>query len=436
MNATTEAPRLSDDASAILLLCGTLASRGRGGEAPLTVSEYATLAEALRALDARPGNLLRGERSLFSELVAHVPTKARERLSVQRIQRLLERGGQLALAVTRWSGAGIWIVTRADPAYPSRYRQKLGKSAPPILFGVGGQQLVERGGLAIVGSRDPDPSSVEFSREVGHWCASSNVQVVSGAAQGVDSMSMIACMEREGTAVGIVAESLLRLSTRREFREHIIAHRLALLSSHDPEAGFSVGIAMARNRLVYGLADVALVVACSEGSGGTWAGAVEALKCGSRVFVRTGKVERPGNDALLRHGALPVPADFALMLRESDAATATVSALREGSTESSPVAGDIFALAKPLIVALLREPAKLGDVATSLDLTPSQAKAWLAKLCQSGDVVQARSLYQARDSAPNSSANGVAQLLLIDAPPRKGSAKKRTSRGKKPASRD
>jgi len=35
---------------------------------------------------------------------------------------------------------------------------------------------------------------------------------------------------------------------------------------------------MGRNKLIYAMSTATLVVECEEGSGGTWAGAVEALR--------------------------------------------------------------------------------------------------------------------------------------------------------------
>jgi hypothetical protein len=65
--------------------------------------------------------------------------------------------------------------------------------------------------------------------------------------------------------------------------------RQKLLTPNLPTAGFSVGGAMGRNKIIYGLADFAVVVSSDFQTGGTWAGAVEALKGGwCPVFVREG----------------------------------------------------------------------------------------------------------------------------------------------------
>ncbi len=403
MSTIVDGSRVSDDASAILLLCATLGKRQRDIEAPLTIREYNVLAETLRHHDLRPQSLLTGDRSTFLSVVGELPQKAQVSLSPERLERLLERGGQLALALSKWSSHGIWISTRADATYPSRYRQKLGRAAPPIVFGIGPQALLEKGGVAVVGSREPDALSESFTRRVGEWAAKSSVQVVSGAARGVDEISMLTCALHDGTAVGVVAESLLRLSTRREFRTQIIANRVALISSFDPEAPFTVGNAMARNRWVYALADCGLVVASSEGRGGTWAGAVEALKQGVAVFVKTGNPQRPGNDALLEYGAKPAPDDLSEMLAEQPLPSTPVSPL---------VDTDIFSTVVPIILTALRKPSTAKELGIVLDLTPAQVKAWLTKLVADGKVSKKGSRFAAAISSATENSEQIPLLAM------------------------
>ena len=64
---------------------------------------------------------------------------------------------------------------------------------------------------------------------------------------------------------------------------------------------------MGRNKVIYGLANYAVVVSSDLEKGGTWAGAVEALRgdwC--PVFVRSGEDVPAGNRELLKRGAAPI----------------------------------------------------------------------------------------------------------------------------------
>jgi predicted Rossmann fold nucleotide-binding protein DprA/Smf involved in DNA uptake len=130
--------------------------------------------------------------------------------------------------------------------------------------------------------------------------------LVSGAARGVDHQSMGAALEAGGTVIGVVADSLARVAVGNA--GPVLDGQLTLISPYDPAAGFNVGNAMGRNKYIYALADAALVVSSAAGEGGTWAGAVEALKRGTPpVYVRLEDGVPPGNVKLLEAGAHAFP---------------------------------------------------------------------------------------------------------------------------------
>jgi predicted Rossmann fold nucleotide-binding protein DprA/Smf involved in DNA uptake len=82
---------------------------------------------------------------------------------------------------------------------------------------------------------------------------------------------------------------------------------VCLVTQQSPATGFSVGAALARNKLIYALAEVTVVVAADLGTGGTWAGAVEALQHGyGPVAVWRGEGEGAGNAGLEGEGATPI----------------------------------------------------------------------------------------------------------------------------------
>ncbi len=387
---------VSADTQSALLLAASLGKRSAEGPLPLTLAEYRELVEALFAEGVRPRDLLGPDASaIASALVLRFPEKFRQRITGDRIGRLLDRGGKLALALSRWTSAGIWVASRADEHYPSRYKKKLGRSSPPIVFGVGPAALLDGGGLAVVGSRKPDESSEKYTMHVGKWAASAKIQIVSGAARGVDEGTMLSCITAGGTAIGVVAESLLTLSTRRNFREAILAGRLTLISSFDPDAGFTVPNAMARNRWIYALSDRALVVACSQGRGGTWAGAIEAIKHGEPVFVRIGNPERPGNEALLEHGALPAPDDLQKLWEVNLPSIPQTRKTQPEMLQLSPMPqqSDLYALVAPAILLILKVPMNAKQFAAQAGLTKSQADAWLKRLILEGRIEKIGTTY-------------------------------------------
>ena len=61
---------------------------------------------------------------------------------------------------------------------------------------------------------------------------------------------------------------------------------------------------MGRNKLIYAASDYSVVVSSDYEKGGTWAGAIEALKAAwCPLFVRSGERVGRGNDELIRKGA-------------------------------------------------------------------------------------------------------------------------------------
>ena len=85
----------------------------------------------------------------------------------RRVRRLLERGFLLSQVVERWQARAIWVISRADASYPRRLKNRLREDAPALLYGCGPVELLEAGGLAVVGSRHVDETLIESTLAVG-----------------------------------------------------------------------------------------------------------------------------------------------------------------------------------------------------------------------------------------------------------------------------
>jgi DNA processing protein len=236
--------------------------------------------------------------------------KLHPQFDTAQLRALLARGFALSLSVEKWTTHGIWIVARDDERYPARLKARLKHLAPPLLYGCGESAVLNSGGVAIVGSREVDEAAIGFTQEVAKACAGAQMTVVSGGARGVDQVAMLAATEAGGKVSGVVADSLARNSTAANAREAIQEGRMTLISPFDPLAGFHVGNAMARNKLIYALADYGVVISSGYNEGGTWSGAIEQLQKLKFVplFVRDGAQVPEGNKRLLSAGGLPFPA--------------------------------------------------------------------------------------------------------------------------------
>lgn len=297
---------LGDDGLAMLALCSPLGlpAAGSGREAsPFTPSEWNKLARQIRSTPLGSPAALQGRdaASLASDL--SLPADEAERIAA-----LLGRAGRLALEVENCFSRGIWIVSRADAFYPARLRARLKHLAPPVLFGAGEIRLLEQGGVAVVGSRKIDEAGAAFAVELGRRAAKEKAQVISGGARGTDRLAMTGALEAGGIAIGVLADSLERTVRQADLRQQLIEQQLVLFSPYTPTAGFTVGNAMGRNKLIYALADFTVVVSSEHETGGTWAGAVDALKAGwCPVYVREAPGAPKGNQELVKLGAHPLP---------------------------------------------------------------------------------------------------------------------------------
>jgi DNA processing protein len=295
---------LSPDTQAALLLTAPLITgRGSASQDILTPGEYKRLTKHLKDIGRRIADVLSPDADSLIEACDAV-------VDAERLRHLLDRGFLLSQLVEQWQSRAIRVLGRSDADYPARIIVRLGDDAPPVLYCCGDAAILDTGGLAVVGSRNVGEALIEYTIEIGHLSARSGATLVSGGAKGIDQAAMRGAIEVGGRVIGVLADSLERTTTNREHRDMLLQGQLVLISPYDPNAGFNVGNAMQRNKLIYALADAALIVSSDIGKGGTWTGAVEQLDRWKwiPVYVRLDDEASPGLNALHEKGALPWPA--------------------------------------------------------------------------------------------------------------------------------
>jgi len=293
---------ITPQTQAVLLLTAYFSRPPEGSPRPLSPSEWGRFALWLRGRGVLPEALLREDPG---SVLAGWEDRA---VNVDRIRYLIGRAGALGLALEKWQRAGLWVMTRSDAEYPIRLKSRLKTDSPPLLFGCGNSKLLTAGGIAVVGSRNASESDLAFASRLGALAAAQGLSIVSGGARGIDEAAMLGALEREGTVIGVLAEGLLRAVTSAKYRKGLMTRNLVLVSPFNPEAGFDVGNAMARNKYIYCVADAAIVVSSTRDKGGTWNGALENL---NRNWVPLWTRQNPeissGNAELVRKGARWLP---------------------------------------------------------------------------------------------------------------------------------
>jgi len=357
------------DSQAIAMLCAPIAV---GAAKPLTPAEWARLAATIHTSElARPGALVGLTAAGLADQLGV------DRVLAERVASLLDRGGTLAFEIERLESRGIWMVARSDDAYPELLRLRLGLRAPAVLFGAGRREVVPDLGVAVVGSRDASEAALAFAGDLGRSVATEGATLVSGAARGVDRAAMSGAMDAGGSAVGVVADSLVRLTQQPDVRASLADELLTLVTPYAPEGRFSVGNAMGRNRFIYCLSDAAVVVATSAGSGGTWAGAIENLKAGwVPLWVWSAHAAPSGNRELLSAGG-----------RALEAPLPVGSLTADGSAASERPGDEEDALLRS-IESFLSTRRTEREVCDGLGLTQAEARRLLRHGVESGRLVR------------------------------------------------
>ena len=225
----------------------------------------------------------------------------------ERLKKLCGAATAFTFEIERLEESGIRLLSFLDEGFPSHLVDILGTKASAFLLVAGNVDLLERTGRGIVGSRNASQEVIEVAESAARAAVRQGEVVVSGLARGIDRVAMSAALEADGEVIGVPTEGLRRVASGNEIRNLVHEGRICLVSPYAPDVGFSVGLAMGRNRFVYALSQSTLVVASDLKKGGTWAGAEEALKGKfGQVDVWIGEGATKGNQGLVDIGARPV----------------------------------------------------------------------------------------------------------------------------------
>ena len=243
-----------------LLLCCHLGDPQRR---PLTVAQFRKLARLVRAgekspddRDLEPGDLM---------ALGYGKEESRRIVELFAGEALLDRYLQKARR------AGCVPLTWLTPGYPQRLLEALGDDAPACLWARGDLSILDRDGIALVGSRDLNPENQRFAHQVGQEAAGQGLVLISGNARGADRTAQNAALASGGQVISIVAD---------ELQNHAIRDNVLYLSEEGFDLEFSAQRALSRNRCIHALGHASIAAQCSLQTGGTWDGSVKNLRFG------------------------------------------------------------------------------------------------------------------------------------------------------------
>lgn len=289
---------MTENSKAIAVFCSALAVGD--GVKPLEPRKWGEIAVKLMEHGRQPADLLNWARQDYIVELGVSEEQA------EQMEKLMNRSAALAFEISKYENLGIEIVTRADKAYPLKLKKKLGNHCPPLFYCAGNTGLLNYSVIGFVGSRNISSEDEEFTRKIVNTISQNHYGVVTGGAKGVDSVSADEAQNLGLPIVEYISDSMLRKLRNAKMLSSIQNGNMLILSEVKPDAGFSAGMAMSRNKYIYAQSEATVVVRSDLNQGGTWSGATECLrKKWVPVFCRK-REDYPGNMALIEKGAVPI----------------------------------------------------------------------------------------------------------------------------------
>lgn len=203
---------------------------------------------------------------------------------------------------------GYEIIPITSPEYSRTLKQNLKVAhSPALLYVKGNKKILHEKSIAIVGSRAAEVKSLEFTDNIAKLATKDFKVVVSGFAKGVDKQALDSAIKYNGQSIIVLPQGITTFNSGfKTYYKQIVDGDVLVLSTFHPKAVWSAGLAMARNPIIYGLADE-IYVAESSDKGGTWSGVIDGLRKGRIIYVRKPEPnETNANTLLIQKGAIAV----------------------------------------------------------------------------------------------------------------------------------
>jgi DNA processing protein len=265
----------------------------------------------------------------------------------------------------RLAEAGASYLTPEDDDYPQRLLEIY--DPPPVLWVRGNASILNRAGIAVVGTRHPTPYGAGMAEMLSRDLARRGVVILSGMARGVDTCAHKGALDAGGTTIAVWGTGIdvIYPKENKKLAEQVVQQGGALVSE------FPLGTFPApqnfpiRNRTLSGMSVGVLVVEAAEYSG-TRITARCAIEQSRDVYAVPGNATNKnawGPNTLIKQGAKltatweDVWEDLPSQVRvELEGRLEEQSGARNGGNESS---GGGSASLSPGAAALFPEPSTL-----------------------------------------------------------------------------
>jgi len=214
---------------------------------------------------------------------------------------------------------GYELIPITSPDYSQTLKNNYKPNhAPALLYVKGNKQILHEKSVAIVGSREASDLALEFTDTIARKATKEFKVIVSGFAKGVDKQALESALKYTGQSIIVLPQGIMTFSSGfKNYYKQIVEGDVLVVSTFHPRAPWKAELAMARNTIIYGLADE-IYVAESSDKGGTWSGVIDGLRRKRIIYVRKPETdEETANALLIEKGASPVDLNGNLILDEA-----------------------------------------------------------------------------------------------------------------------
>ena len=169
--------------------------------------------------------------------------------------------------IENYEKLGIKVVTCKSDTYPELLLE-IG-SFPILLYCKGDVSLLESECLGVVGTRRATKYGVTMGEKMVKDVAVNKITIVSGLAEGIDTVAHKACLEVGGKTIAVLGGGLLNIfpSSNIKLAEVIVEKGGLLVSEYKPNEPAITYHFPIRNRIIAGLSKAVFVVEATEKSG-------------------------------------------------------------------------------------------------------------------------------------------------------------------------
>lgn len=274
------------------------------------------------------------------------------------------------------SQPGQCILTLADEDYPQALLEIA--DPPSLLYVRGNASLLQKRGLAMVGSRNATPQGLQTAENFAKALASKGLCIISGLALGIDAAAHRGALAGGGDTIAVIGTGADRIyPARNKDLALAIVERGAVISEFPLGTPAIAANFPRRNRIISGLSRGVLVVEAAPESGSLITARL-AGEQGREVFAIPGSIHSPvarGCHKLIKQGAKLVETanDVLEELGNFDMPAKPAEQLPQNDED-------------PLLIALGHDPCSLDDLVEYTGQSADQLLPELLMLELSGQI--------------------------------------------------